>query len=69
MCALKNFFLKQMATMNKVKKISDSGGLKNSCPVTSRALILEMLAPSSLLDNTEVGSIPTQMERSNVSQT
>lgn len=62
MCALENFLLKQMATMNEIKKISGSEGLKNSCPVTPRTLILEMLTPSNWLDNTEVGNIPFSLK-------
>lgn len=53
MCALKNFFLN-----SHIKNISGSEGLKNSFPVASRILILEMLTSSNLLGNTEVGNIP-----------
>lgn len=51
-----------MATMDEIKKIFGSEGLKNSCPVTPRTWILEMLAPSNSLDSTEVGDIPLSLK-------
>lgn len=47
--------------MNEIKNILGSEGLKNSCPVTPRTLILGMLTPSNWLDNTEVGNIPLSL--------